>query len=53
MNELTATLAARTPLGRMGTNDDMAECVAFLASAAAGYITGQNIVVGGGAGISV
>ncbi|HEY0238473.1 MAG TPA: SDR family oxidoreductase [Friedmanniella sp.] len=50
--DLTASLAARTPLGRLGTTDDVAECVAFLASSAAGYITGQNVVVGGGAGIS-
>lgn len=48
---LTAT-AARMPLGRLGTSREIAETVAFLASDAAGYITGENIVVGGGAGIA-
>jgi len=37
-----------TPLGRMGLPQDIAEVVAFLASDEAGWITGQNIRVGGG-----
>jgi len=36
------------PLGRFGTVDDVAEAVVFLASADAGYITGQVIHVNGG-----
>jgi len=36
------------PLGRFGTCDDVAEAVAFIASPAAGYITGQVISVNGG-----
>jgi 3-oxoacyl-[acyl-carrier protein] reductase len=36
------------PLGRFGTVDDVAETVAFLASDAAAYITGQVILVDGG-----
>jgi 3-oxoacyl-[acyl-carrier protein] reductase len=36
------------PLNRMGTIDDVAAVVLFLASDAAGYITGQNISVNGG-----
>jgi NAD(P)-dependent dehydrogenase (short-subunit alcohol dehydrogenase family) len=36
------------PLGRAGTSADIAEAVAFLASDAAGYITGDNLVVSGG-----
>ncbi len=38
----------RTVLGRVGTPDDIAGCVLFLASAAASYITGQTFVVDGG-----
>jgi 3-oxoacyl-[acyl-carrier protein] reductase len=37
-----------TPLGRSGTPAEVAEVIAFLASDAAGYVTGQGIVVDGG-----
>ncbi len=40
--------AARIPLGRIGVPDDVAAAVAFLASPAAGYITGQALHVDGG-----
>ena len=39
---------AEVPLGRWGTPDDIANAVAFLASARAGFICGSNIDVDGG-----
>jgi len=38
----------RTPLGRFGTTQEVADAVAFLASDEAGYITGQVLAVDGG-----
>jgi len=45
MNEAFLT---NIPLGRMGSPEDVAEVVAFLASDAAAYLTGATIDVGGG-----
>jgi 3-oxoacyl-[acyl-carrier protein] reductase len=39
---------AEIPLGRAGTDVEIAQSVAFLASDAAGYITGQVLDVNGG-----
>ena len=36
------------PLGRMGTPEDMAAGVLYLASPAASWVTGQNLLIGGG-----
>ena len=36
------------PLGRLAESEDIAKTVAFLASDASKYITGETIVVGGG-----
>ncbi len=49
--ERRAASAAHIPLGRLATPDDIAHAVAFLASDLAQYITGQAIVVDGGATI--
>jgi 3-oxoacyl-[acyl-carrier protein] reductase len=46
--ELFASLVKGIPMGRAGTNEDVAGVVAFLASPAAGYITGEVIHVNGG-----
>jgi 3-oxoacyl-[acyl-carrier protein] reductase len=40
--------AAQIPLGRLGTPDDVAAAVCFLASDEAAYITGQVLAVNGG-----
>ena len=43
-----AALVANVPLGRLGTPEDVAAAVGFLASPAAAYITGTTIHVNGG-----
>jgi NAD(P)-dependent dehydrogenase (short-subunit alcohol dehydrogenase family) len=42
-------IAARLPLGRLGEPDDIAKAALFLASDAASWLTGQVLVVDGGA----
>jgi 3-oxoacyl-[acyl-carrier protein] reductase len=42
------TWASKIPLGRLGTPEDVASAVGFLASDAAAYITGQVLAVNGG-----
>ena len=46
--EVKAQMVERIPLGRMGSVDDVAQVVGFLASDAAGYITAQTLAVNGG-----
>jgi 3-oxoacyl-[acyl-carrier protein] reductase len=46
--EQRAAMMAEIPLGRAGTDRDVAQAVAFLASDAAGYITGHVLDVNGG-----
>lgn len=47
-DEVKTQYAAQIPLRRMGTPDDVAYAVAFLASEKAAYITGQVLSVNGG-----
>jgi glucose 1-dehydrogenase len=41
-------ILSRTPLGRLGTGEDVASVVAFLADDGAGYVTGQTVYIDGG-----
>ena len=42
-------LEAQTPLGRIGQTRDVTPAVLFLASPDAGWITGETLVISGGA----
>jgi 3-oxoacyl-[acyl-carrier protein] reductase len=46
--EQRAALLAHVPLARFGDAQEVAACVAFLASAGAGYVTGATLHVNGG-----
>jgi 3-oxoacyl-[acyl-carrier protein] reductase len=46
--EMMRSFAASTPLGRVGTADECARVIAFLASDAASFIVGETIEVNGG-----
>ena len=41
-------LTSRIPMGRFGTGEDVSNCVAFLSSNSASYITGETLHVNGG-----
>ena len=47
-DEIKNTIQSQIPLGKTGTVEDVANAVTFLASAEAGYITGQVLSVDGG-----
>jgi 3-oxoacyl-[acyl-carrier protein] reductase len=47
-DEQKAQLTARIPAGRLGTPEDVAAAVVYLASPAAGYVTGATLHVNGG-----
>jgi len=51
-DDLIQQAVDRTPLGRVGTAEDMAAAVAFLSSDEASFITGQVLAVDGGLAIS-
>jgi len=46
--DAVARLEAITPVRRIGTAEDVADCVAWIASDGAGFLTGQTIVLDGG-----
>ena len=46
--EVLAKIVAGIPMGKMGEPEDIASMIGFLASPAAGYVTGANIPVNGG-----
>ena len=46
--QIKANLASAVPMGRMGTSDEIAKAVSFLASDDAGFITGIELFVDGG-----
>lgn len=41
-------LTSRIPMGKLGTGEDVSNCVAFLSSEQSSYITGETIHVNGG-----
>jgi 3-oxoacyl-[acyl-carrier protein] reductase len=49
--EARAALAARQPIGRLGRPADIAAAVGFLADPRTGFITGQTIIIDGGASV--
>jgi enoyl-[acyl-carrier protein] reductase III len=50
-DEMIAAALAKTPVGRLTTPDDVAVVVDFLTSERAATITGQTLVIDGGAGL--
>ena len=47
-DEVKGKLLTRIPAGRLGSSEDVAAAVAWLASDEAGYVTGQTLHVNGG-----
>jgi 3-oxoacyl-[acyl-carrier protein] reductase len=47
-DEVKKKMMEQIPLGKLGTPEDIASAVVFLASPAADYITGQVLAVNGG-----
>ena len=49
IEQATKNRLAAVPAGRLGTPDEFGKLCAFVASAHAGYLTGQNFLIDGGA----
>jgi NAD(P)-dependent dehydrogenase (short-subunit alcohol dehydrogenase family) len=49
--DFTAVAEAGTPLQRIGTAEEVADVIVFLCSDAAAYVTGQELIIDGGAGM--
>ena len=52
MQQMMKAFIAGIPLGRMGVPDDIGKVAVFLASSASDYVTGQTLIVDGGALLS-
>ena len=46
--KVKSLLISRIPMAKLGTGEDVSNCVAFLSSEAASYVTGETIHVNGG-----
>ena len=47
-DEMNAGIIGQTPLGRMGTPEEVANCCLFLASDESSFVTGSELIVDGG-----
>ncbi|MBU6215794.1 MAG: SDR family oxidoreductase, partial [Acidobacteria bacterium] len=50
--EVRAARASTVPLGRLGTGPEVADVVAYLLSDESSYVTGTELLVDGGVGVS-